>query len=377
MSSTGSGGIVYPRCPMPYRGLHCELTFAQVLGENIYSQLFGWYLFLTLLLSSLTFIQTIRLVKLKGLRPLTLQHYLFTLVVFGSFTFLIRCVDPGSLQDFLPLLLLFWMTDLCTAAVYAIIFLVVMSWVKLIHVIRPPSPNRIIHMRHIILLERVFIIFLFFYTFICSTVTYAVHPSYIGDALKTLNFILFNIIMVIIGWLQALPIYHTLMKPVPNLSAEITARKKAQVAVVIKLMCVLSLLSCGAIEIQWWSVHTNLDRPWDWKYRPWGPPHQNLGGIIEAFQFDCIQWICLMSTLFFFRRFTNAPGSAVPSTPSVRPAQSSAIPPAIVSQKSQTELTPQLSTPESSSTGRAHERADGQVSQGHKWLSFKDEPGVP
>jgi hypothetical protein len=250
-------------------------------------------------LAIIAFIQAVRLVRIKGLRPFTLQHAIYVAICISVTTFMIRAGDPGSLQDKLPLILLYWCTDICTTCVYTIIFIVVMSWVRLIQIISDGSK----YIRQLELFEKGMIWVLWTWTFICSTCTVYTHPSYKADVTKTLFFIIFNIIVIAVGWVHAIPIYKTLFNSGAGLSEVARKQKKKQVQIVLFLMLVLSICSAGCIEIQSWTIDYGLNRSWDWKYNNWGAPKPTFKGMIEAFQFDAIQYICICATLFFFRRF--------------------------------------------------------------------------
>eukprot|EP01137_Pigoraptor_chileana_P035762 Opistho-2@30297 len=120
-------------CSVPWTNTpYCDESFADALGAG-YDALQGIYVALTVILIALTLVVWVRLVRVKGFRPLDLQKHIILLVAFCCCTFVIRAVDPVSWRGIVPYVLNGSLCyDLCSAAVYTILFAVVFSWYSVV-----------------------------------------------------------------------------------------------------------------------------------------------------------------------------------------------------------------------------------------------------
>jgi len=132
-------------CDFPYTGNHCNITFEEYLidkNDTSYTaNQTGFILF-----GSLTFIMWFILLMLKdntsrNKHKLNLFNSIVYCNIFNSLTFMLRGIDPKSFGNTLPFFVTQLLWDLSTASIYAVIFLLLFFWIRIINALSYNKPS--------------------------------------------------------------------------------------------------------------------------------------------------------------------------------------------------------------------------------------------
>jgi len=196
-------------CIAPYRNYPiCDLTNAEYWGSG-YVAMHAIYVILAVTLFIVALVQTVRLVRIKGLRPIDLQRFLHYCMLWNAFGFIIRSIDPQGWQGKMPYRFESFLEETNTSLCYIVLLGIVFSWVKLIYVINGKDKDqskrkRLRKIKQWIQLP--FICLIFF----CGQMQYSPGPSYVWRNIKFLIEIIFNMVFFSVGWKHGYVIFSTL-----------------------------------------------------------------------------------------------------------------------------------------------------------------------
>ena len=121
-------------CNFPFTGNNCTITYRQYLINNNYYENYLLEQLLYLIGGSLFFlISCIQFYRMIFNKKKIFQKFVHFVCCVVSFTFLIRGIDPKSYSGIIPLYINQLSWDISTCLLYAILFVLIFEWHKLLH----------------------------------------------------------------------------------------------------------------------------------------------------------------------------------------------------------------------------------------------------